>query len=100
MGPRNVHNATKEEKVRRAIEILQRHFDVLLLSDYDKFTEIIHKITGWVPRGIRESNVFQGDLNYSYAELQHIKSLTEANGDVMFIDAVKHLYYGHLDYLA
>lgn len=67
MGPRNVYNVTKEEKVRRAIEILQRHFDVLLLSDYDRFTDIIHKITGWVPKGIRESNVFQGDLNYSYA---------------------------------
>ncbi|KAL7451073.1 hypothetical protein ACHAWC_004572, partial [Mediolabrus comicus] len=87
MGPRNVYNATKEEKVRRAIEILQRHFDVLLLSDYDRFTDIIHKMTGWFPRNIRESNVFQGDLNYSYADLQKIKSLTEANGDVMFIDA-------------
>ena len=34
-----------------------------------------------------------------YPELQKIKDLTEANGDTMFIDAVKHLYYGHLDHL-
>ena len=67
MGPRNVYNATKEEKVRRAVEILQRHFDVLLLSDYDRFAEIIHKITGWAPNYILPSNVFDGDLNYSYA---------------------------------
>ena len=67
MGPRNVHNETKEEKVRRAMEILQRHFDLLLLSDYDRFSDIIHKITGWPRKGIRESNVFQGDLDYSYA---------------------------------
>ena len=32
-------------------------------------------------------------------ELRKIKDLTEANGDVLFIDAVKHVYYGHLDYL-
>jgi hypothetical protein len=36
----------------------------------------------------------------SYLELQKIKDLTESNGDVAFIDAVKHLYYpGTLDYL-
>lgn len=67
MGPRNEYNATKEEKVRRAIEILQRHFDVLLLSDYDRFTVIMNKITGWVPLKLRASNIFGGDLNYSYA---------------------------------
>lgn len=99
MGPRNVHNATKEEKVRRAIEILQRHFDVVSLGDHDRFTGIMEKITGWIPKKNKASNIFGGDLNYSYAELQHIKSLTEANGDVMFIDAVNHLYYGSLDYL-
>ena len=99
MGPRNVHNATKEEKVRRAIEILQRHFDVVSLGDHDRFTDIMNKITGWMPKKKQASNIFGGDLNYSYAELQHIKSLTESNGDVMFIDAVNHLYYGSLDYL-
>ena len=51
------------------------------------------------PKKKQASNIFGGDLNYSYAELQHIKSLTESNGDVMFIDAVKHLYYGSLDYI-
>ena len=67
MGPRNEYNATKEEKVRRAVELLQRHFDVLLLSDYDRFADIIHKITGWTPLKIKPANVFGGDLNYSYA---------------------------------
>eukprot|EP00985_Skeletonema_marinoi_P004991 scaffold2167_cov178-Skeletonema_marinoi.AAC.8 len=100
MGPRNEYNVTREEKVRRAVELLQRHFDVLLLSDYDRFADIIHKITGWTPLKIKPANVFGGDLNYSYAELQKIKDLTEANGDVAFIDAVRHLYTpGYLDYL-
>ena len=81
MGPRNEYNATKEEKVRRAVEIMQRHFDILLLSDYDRFATIIHKITGWIPKKIRPSNIFYGDLNYSYAgeccvKLSHLMLLT------------------------
>jgi hypothetical protein len=37
------------------------------LSDYDRFTVIMNKITGWVPLKLRASNIFGGDLNYSYA---------------------------------
>jgi len=39
-------------------------------------------------------------ISFVLLELQKIKDLTEANGDVAFIDAVKHLYTpGYLDYL-
>jgi hypothetical protein len=38
-------------------------------------------------------------LNFTERELYRIKTLTEMNGDVMFIDAVKHIYYGYLDYV-
>eukprot|EP00970_Alexandrium_tamarense_P011249 scaffold2429_cov214-Alexandrium_tamarense.AAC.4 len=99
-GPRNEFNATKEEKVRRAMELLQRHFDIVMLSDYKRFTEIILKITGWNEVGMKHANAFNGELNYTERELDKVKRLTEENGDVLFIDAVKHLYYGHLDYLA
>jgi hypothetical protein len=98
-GNRNPHNATKEEKVRRAIELLGRHFDVVLLSDHERFTQIILKATGWKSAPMRHSNAFHGSLNFTERELNRVKDLTESNGDVMFIDAVKHIYYGHLDYL-
>eukprot|EP00581_Thalassiosira_minuscula_P019561 CAMPEP_0183721170 /NCGR_PEP_ID=MMETSP0737-20130205/13542_1 /TAXON_ID=385413 /ORGANISM="Thalassiosira miniscula, Strain CCMP1093" /LENGTH=340 /DNA_ID=CAMNT_0025951141 /DNA_START=131 /DNA_END=1153 /DNA_ORIENTATION=- len=98
-GPRNEQGASKEEKVRRAMELLTRHFDVVLLSDYQRFTEIILKVTGWDGVRMRHTNAFTGELNYTEREMKKIKKLTEENGDVMFIDAVKHIYYGHLDYL-
>jgi len=98
-GPRNEWNVTKEEKVRRGMELLQRHFDIVLLSDYDRFTDIILKVTGWKRTLMRHANAFNGELNYTERELNKIKKLTEDNGDVLFIDAVKHVYYGHLDYL-
>lgn len=98
-GPRNSRNVTKEEKVRRAMELLARHFDVVLLSDHERFTEIMLKITGWVPTKMPHGNTFKGSLEYTERELRKIIDLTEANGDVLFIDAVRHVYYGHLDYL-
>ena len=98
-GPRNEFHATKEEKVRRAMELLQRHFDIVLLSDYDKFAQIILKITGWKGIDVRHHNSFNGELEYTEMELDKIRRLTVANGDVQFIDAVKHVYYGYLDYL-
>ncbi|KAL3789096.1 hypothetical protein HJC23_008558 [Cyclotella cryptica] len=48
---------------------------------------------------MKHANSFNGELRYTEKELRMIKRLTEENGDVMFIDAVRHLYYGHLDYL-
>ena len=46
------------------------------------------------------TTLFNEPFSIDHLELQKIKDLTEANGDVAFIDAVKHLYYpGHLDYL-
>ena len=81
------------------MELLQRHFDIVLLSDYDRFTDIILKVTGWKRTLMRHANAFNGELNYTERELNKIKKLTEDNGDVLFIDAVKHVYYGHLDYL-
>lgn len=98
-GPRNEFGASKEEKVRRAMELLTRHFDIVMLSDYQRFTEIILKVTGWEGVKMKHANVFKGELNYTEREMIKIKELTEANGDVLLIDAVKHVYYGHLDYL-
>ena len=99
-GPRNEYNATKYEKVRRGMELLQRHFDIVLVSDYGRFIDIILKVTGWPVRvAMRHANSFNGELNFTERELNKIITLTEGNGDVLFIDAVKHVYYGHLDYL-
>jgi hypothetical protein len=40
-----------------------------------------------------DNNTFKGELNFTERELYRIKTLTEMNGDVMFIDAVKHLLW-------
>ncbi len=99
-GPtRNPYNVSKEEKVRRGMELLSRHFDIVLVSDYGRFNEIVLKVTGWKGVSMIHANAYNGELNFNERELYKIQRLTEENGDVMFLDAVKHVYYGHLDYL-
>ena len=98
-GPRNEFNATKEQKVARAVELLTKHFDLVGYANYDYFMDVILNVTGWDRQPMKHANSFNGELNYTHQELKMIKSLTEENGDVMLIDAVKHLYYGHLNYL-
>jgi hypothetical protein len=99
-GPRNEFHVSKEEKVRRAVELLRRHFDLVGYGNYEYFMEAILNVTGWDRVDMRHANSFNGELRYSERELGMVKRLTEENGDVMFIDAVRHLYYGHLNYLS
>mmetsp|Transcript_3161 Transcript_3161/g.6685 ORF Transcript_3161/g.6685 Transcript_3161/m.6685 type:complete len:355 (+) Transcript_3161:32-1096(+) len=98
-GPRNRFRANNEEKIRRAMELLQRHFDIVLLSDYERFTKIVLKLTGWKGVDMRHHNSFNGPLNFTERELDMVRRFTEFNGDVGLIDAVRHVYYGHMDYL-
>jgi hypothetical protein len=99
-GPRNEFNATKEEKVARAIQLLARHFDLVGYSNYDYFMDVILNVTGWDQVPMKHANSFNGELRYTEKELNMVKALTEGNGDTMLIDAVRHLYYGHLNYLS
>ena len=98
-GPRNEYNATKQQKVTRAMQLLTRHFDLVGYSNYDYFMDVILNVTGWDRVPMKHANSFNGELRYTEKELRMVKRLTEENGDVMFIDAVRHLYHGHLDYL-
>ena len=98
-GPRNEYNATKEEKVSRAVQLLTRHFDLVGYGNYDYFMQTIVNVTGWDLIPYRKSNSFNGELLFNEQELEMVKKATEDNGDVMLINAVRHLYYGHLNYL-
>ncbi len=46
IGLRNSSNATKEEKVQRGMELLQRHFDVVSVGDHTKYMNEILNYTG------------------------------------------------------
>ena len=102
IGPmgRNPYNATKEEKVRRGIELLQRHFDVVSLGDHTEFMYEVLNYTGWKHLDMPHMNVHKKSLEFTKKEVETLYKLLVRNGDVDFVDAVKKRYSGHLSYLS
>mmetsp|Transcript_23111 Transcript_23111/g.47531 ORF Transcript_23111/g.47531 Transcript_23111/m.47531 type:complete len:234 (-) Transcript_23111:1912-2613(-) len=98
-GPRNTYLVSKEEKVKRAMELLRRHFDIVIYQNHKKFQELVVNITGWKTDDIPHANVYHGQLNYTQRELDKFRRLTYANGDVEFIKAIRLYYGGYLEYL-
>lgn len=98
-GGRNPYNVSKEEKVRRGMELLHRHFDLVTLSDHSLFSETLLKWTGWTPIDMPRTNVYKGALDFTKKEVENMQHLLLKNGDIEFIDQVKREYYGYLKYL-
>lgn len=98
-GGRNPYNVSKEEKVRRAMELLHRHFDLVTLADHTLFSGTLLNWTGWTPIDMPRTNVYKKELNFTKKEVEHLQKLLQKNGDIDFIDQVKKEYYGYLSYL-
>jgi len=102
IGPdgRNPYNTTKEEKVRRGVELLQRHFDVVSLGDHTQFMNEVINYTGWKTLDMPHMNVHKGSLFFTSKEVETLYKLLVRNGDMDFVDAVKQRYNGHLSFLS
>ncbi len=98
IGP-NPYHVTKEEKVQRGMELLQRHFDVVSVGDHSQFMNDVLNYTGWKYLDMPRTNVHKGDLDFTKKEVESLYKLLVRNGDVDFVDAVKVRYGGHLSYL-
>jgi hypothetical protein len=94
IGPdgRNPYNTTKEEKVRRGVELLQRHFDVVSLGDHTQFMNEVINYTGWRTLDMPHMNVHKRPLEFTKKEVETLYKLLVRNGDVDFVDAVKQRY--------
>ena len=96
---RNPHHATKEQKVQRAMELLQRHFNVVTVGDHATFMKRVLELTGWEEIDMPYTNSFKGELTFTKKEVESLQKLLSANGDTEFMDAVKRRYNGYLSYL-
>ena len=101
-GPigRNPHNATKEQKVLRGIELLQRHFDIVSFNNHTQFKNDVLAYTGWKELGMPHMNVHKKPIEFTKGEVEKLYKLLVRNGDVDFADVVKQRYTGHLSYLS
>ena len=91
---------TKEEKVQTAIRILRNHYDLVVYQNHDLFVEMITKMVGFEPIPLRSSNQHKLEINFTSRELGLLKRKIHENGDVDFINAIRHVYHSHLNYLA
>ena len=47
---------SREEKVKRGIEILRNHFDLVIYQNHDLFEEVITRMIGFTPISLESSN--------------------------------------------
>ena len=99
-GGRNPYNVTMQTKVKRAMEILHRHFDIVTIGDHDIF---MGKLLNWTTltrdNTYKRMNVFKGELEFNKKEIEKLQLLLQKNGDFDFIHQVKVDYYDYLSYL-
>lgn len=86
------------DRVKRGVEILQKHFDLVLLNDRDKFVDTVLKVTGWSSPGPLAEKV-HGDLIFTKDLVSQYSKLAAKSGDADFIDVVGHVYNNDLGYL-
>jgi len=97
-GGRNPFNVTKEIKVKRALELLHRHFDIVTI-DHPTFVDKLLDMTGWPRIRMPNRNRYLKELTFFKTEIQALQKLLELNGDLDFIDQVKYEYNGYLSYV-
>jgi len=97
-GGRNPFNVTKEVKVKRALDLLHRHFDIVSI-DHATFLDKLLSVTGWPYVKMLNRNRYLKELNFRKDTIESLQKLLLSNGDLDFIDRVKYEYHDYLAYL-
>lgn len=97
-GGRNPFSVTKEAKVKRAMELLHRHFDIVTV-DHETFARELLHLTGWPRKRMLYRNRYLKELTYTKSEIETLQKLLQMNGDYEFIDRVKYEYHDYLSYM-
>ncbi|KAL7514800.1 hypothetical protein ACHAXN_012121 [Cyclotella atomus] len=87
-----------KDKVKRGIEILQKHFDLVLLNNREQFVDTVLKVTGWPSPGPLAEKA-HGSLIFTKDLVSQYNKVAAKNGDGDFVDAVGHVYNSDLAYL-
>jgi len=89
-----------KDKVKRGMQLLREHFDLVRLAGRADVTEDVLQITGLTSPGLaKEASVSDGELVYSKELISRFGKTSAANGDSDFIDAVNHVYHHSLGFL-
>lgn len=89
---RNPYGVDKETKVRRALELLRDHFDIVTVLDHDRFKRELLEMTGWRDKEMARTNTYKGELTFTKKEVEEMQKLLDKNGDTEFIRRVKEMH--------
>ncbi|KAL7516349.1 hypothetical protein ACHAWX_001375 [Stephanocyclus meneghinianus] len=95
---RKIEEMEVRDKVKRGLEILQRHFDLVVLNNREQLANTLLRVTGWSFTG-GLPNKMDGDLVFTKDLVSKFSKLAAKNGDEDFIDTVSHVYNDNLGYL-
>lgn len=90
---------TKEEKVVKALDMMRNHFDFVMYEKHNLFVDVIARMMGFEPILMAIHNVFPSEISLSYQELDLIKRKVYENGDVDWVNAIRHIYEDQLWHL-
>ena len=90
---------TKEEKVRKALDMMRDHFDFVMYEKHNLFVDVIARMMGLEPIPMENHNVFPSEINMSHYVLNLMKKKIYENGDVDWVNAIRHIYDDQLWYL-
>jgi hypothetical protein len=89
----------KEEKVVKALDMMRNHFDFVMYEKHNLFVDVIARMMGFEPILMAIHNVFPSEISLSYQELDLIKRKVYENGDVDWVNAIRHIYEDQLWHL-
>ncbi|KAL7550616.1 hypothetical protein ACHAWF_013835, partial [Thalassiosira exigua] len=75
----------KDAKVRRALEILREHFDIVTVGEHDRYKRELLAVTGWKDREMTRTNTYSKELTFTKKEVEELQRLLEENGDTEFM---------------
>jgi len=93
------YTMSREEKVKTGIDILRRHFDLVIYQNHTRLQEIVPKMMNVPPMPIKSVNLFPLEIKFTAKELGLLKRKIYENGDNDWINAVRHIYDDHLKYV-
>ncbi|KAL7516791.1 hypothetical protein ACHAWX_001768 [Stephanocyclus meneghinianus] len=86
------YGVVKQEKVRRALELLRKHFDIITVGEHARYKDTLLSMTGWEDKIMPRHNTYRGTLVFTKEEVEELFKLLDENGDIDFIYEVKKIY--------
>mmetsp|Transcript_8332 Transcript_8332/g.20459 ORF Transcript_8332/g.20459 Transcript_8332/m.20459 type:complete len:328 (-) Transcript_8332:27-1010(-) len=86
---RNPGGVSKKNKVQRALQLLQDHFDIITVGRHDWLRDELLAMIGWENKTMARKNTYTKDITFTKKEVEEMQKLLDVNGDTEFVYEIK-----------